>query len=118
MRTLKRLGFYREMGYVHGVSIATAPRAAKSDPRAIAYLKKGVLFIASPGPVRDIVDDARGFVGTASVLTDGVWAWRSDLVYYVETYGLELAEDFIEHLHRVQFRVPELSRDELRALGL
>jgi hypothetical protein len=115
---LKPVGIYREMGVPDAESILTAKRGAPPDPRVVRYLQNGTMFMASPGPVRDVIEPSRGFAGTSSVRTDGVWAWGDDLAHYVETYGLVLPDDFLDHIAKSSYEPPALSAAELSKLRL
>jgi hypothetical protein len=41
------------------------------------------------------------------VLTDGQYAWPSDLAYYVERYHVRLPDDFVSVIAAHGWRVPE-----------
>lgn len=109
--TLRRMGFFRELR--HGMPDGPSLVAARSDaPRAheaelVAYLKAGHVLFASPGPVSDVLDPEGGYIGTASILTDGVWCWPADLPVYVERYHLALPAPFLEHVLGRAWRIPE-----------
>lgn len=115
---LRKFGLFREFGRPDDESMLPWLRGANYPPEVLEYLRQGSLFIASPGPVHDVLDNSCGLVGTASILTDGVWAWRNDTVHYVECHGLALPEEFLSHMRSNGFAVPELTRDRLRALRL
>ncbi len=99
---LQRVGFFRELrhGDPEGDSLAAARRAEAQPHQAdvVRYLRACPVLIASPGPVRDVLQDDGDFIGTPSVHTDGVWAWPGDLAAYVERYHLALPAPFLEHL--------------------
>ncbi len=123
MTTLRRVGFFRELGYHemygdNGGAIFPLLGKSQHPVEVIEYLRRGQLLIASPGPVSDVIDGSHGFVGTASVLTDGVWAWREDTIHYVKSHGLALPVELLKHMHERSFVVPELTRDQLRRLRL
>lgn len=119
--TLKLVGFFRELphGKDDGESLKDSMHDAPGpyEREAVEYLRKGVLFIASPGPVLDVFDGS-GPIGTAAVYTDGVWAWLADLPYYVERYHVALPEEFLQHAKRNDWAMPELSMERLRLLML
>jgi len=97
---LKPVGFFHELphGDPNGPSLAESRRdkAADYEYAVAEYLTKGSTYIVSPGPVWDVID-GDGPIGTATVLTDGEWIWPSDLVYYLQTYHVELSPDFVKH---------------------
>jgi hypothetical protein len=120
-RKLKRVGFFRELshGDADGPSLAESMRDAPGadDDSIVEYLNEGVPFILSPGPVFDVMD-GEGPVGTASILTDGEWAWPDDLAAYVEKYHVRLPDEFVQHARANQWLISDLERDQLRALTL
>ena len=49
----------------------------------------------------------KGVIGSPDDITDGTWIWPADLVYYVENYDLQLDEEFIKHMAKQSWSVPE-----------
>lgn len=43
----------------------------------------------------------------AAILTDGAWAWPEGLAHYVLEHNLRLPDEFLEHVGRNGFTVPE-----------
>ena len=93
MTKLKRFGFFRELehGDEGGDSLATLHGTAVYDEferkRIVTYLQTGQMYIVSPGPVVDVLAPEKNtIIGTASVLTDGIWAWPADLAHYVANH--------------------------------
>lgn len=106
-----RVGFFRELshGKKDGPELKQALRAA-GDPeeaKVVRYLRAGKVFMASPGIVRDVVDSESPMIGSLSILTDGRYAWPSDLAHYVERYHVRLPEDFLAHMAAQHWRVPQ-----------
>ena len=118
-RKLKRVGFFRELshGDPDGPSLAESvrDRQATDEHRIVEYLRNGVPFIVSPGPVFDVID-GEGPIGTASVLTDSEWCWPDDLAAYVEEHHVRLPDEFVEHARASGWLINHLSRDQLIAL--
>ena len=121
MKKLKCVGFFRELshGAADGPSLTESMRDTPSvdDDRLIEYLRDGVPFILSPGPVFDVID-GEGPIGTASILTDGEWAWPDDLAAYVERHHIRLPEIFVDHAKASSWLIRELSADQLTTLTL
>lgn len=115
---LNRFGFFRELGSSTRESMLPLLGRARCSTEVTEYLRHGQLFIASPGPVTDPIHGSCGMIGTASVLTDGVWAWREDTAHYVEAHGLELPAEFLAHMRNARFIVPTLTRSDLMRLKL
>ena len=107
---VRHLGFFSDLP--HGISseprvqslIADSP--LNDESRLVKYLNDGELFIASPGVVHDVLSDSDTVIGSADILTDGVWAWPRDLSYYVSRYHVHLPEDFVEHARRNRWVIP------------
>jgi hypothetical protein len=73
----------------------------------VEYLRSAVSLVMSPGRDEDVLDPSK-LAGSASVLTDGVYAWPKTLAYYVATYDVELPQEFETHMQRMQWKVPEV----------
>jgi hypothetical protein len=69
-------------------------------------LCSGHLFIASPGIARDILDKNDTTIGEINILTDGEWAWPSDLAYYVEKYHARIPEEMLRSMERNKWKPP------------
>ena len=108
---LKPVGFFRELrhGKQDGPLLKDAVREA-GDPdeaKVVSYLRAGQVLMASPGIVRDVLDPQRGIIGSLSILTDGVYAWPSDLAHYVERHHACLPDEFVAHMASNGWHVPE-----------
>jgi hypothetical protein len=67
-------------------------------------------------PVFDALEEKSEPIGSLEILTDGVYAWPSDLVYYITKYHVRISSKFVEHMQEHRWEVPTLSEDELLAL--
>jgi hypothetical protein len=118
---LRPVGFFRELphGSKEGPSLMESMQdmPAEHEGDVVEYLRQGALFIGSPGPVRDIVDDS-GPIGTASVYTDGTWAWFGDLPHYILHYHVALPREFLDHAESHGWRVDSIPLEQLRRLML
>jgi hypothetical protein len=116
---LRPVGCYRELRHEGAPSLRDAMQGAPGahEQQIVNYLRHGILLLASPGPVWDALDGS-GPIGTASVYTDGVWAWAGDLPHYVERYHLLLPEGFMQDAARNGWQVPEVPVERLRLLAL
>jgi len=65
--------------------------------RVLMYLKSGTVGAISPGYLHDYVSNIKAAIRNPVCYNDGVYAWRSDVVYYYEHYNIELPEAFIKH---------------------
>ena len=99
---LKKYGFFKELrhGDENGISLKVLinKNASTNEDKFVKYLKKGVVFIACPGIVKDVLDEKGGIIGSPHILTDGVWAWPADLIYYIEKYHIKIPNDFEKHM--------------------
>lgn len=107
---LKYVGNFIELGYddhpnAPSLALARGKRTTAKKKEVVAYLRSGVTLVFSPGLDEDVLDP-RKHADSASVLTDGVFAWQKTLAYYVETYDVELSPEFEAHMQRNQWRVP------------
>jgi hypothetical protein len=106
---LKKVGFFRELrhGMLDGPLlrslISEAPQ--ENEQRIVSYLKGGVMFIATPAIVEDVLDPGQ-LIGSPHILTDGVWAWSGDLPHYVEKYHVCLPSEFVAHMEKNNWAVP------------
>ncbi|MBK5144775.1 hypothetical protein I2494_13815 [Budviciaceae bacterium BWR-B9] len=102
MKKLKKVGFFKELshGDDNGESlIALVNRGILADSLKVAgYLNNGHFLMIAPTVVTDVLSDEQKFIGTLTIQTDGVWAWPSDLAYYVSNYGVLLPPDFIQYM--------------------
>lgn len=119
---LRGVGFFRELrhGSPDGPSLRDAMRASPdaNASRIQEYLSNGVLLVASPGIVPDVVDPAHPMIGAPHILTDGVWAWPADLPYYLGRYHVRLPDAFLQHMSDSGWSAPgeetvDVSRLEL-----
>jgi hypothetical protein len=81
-------------------------RRVDGKQKVVEYLRSGTTLVMSPGRDEDVLDP-RKVAGSASVLTDGVYAWPKTLAYYVDSYDVELPPEFEAHMQRNQWKVPD-----------
>ena len=113
---VRHVGFFSDLP--HGIPsepsveslVASCPQ--QDEDRLVNYLRCGVLFIACPGVVRDVLSKSDSIIGCAHILTDGVWAWPEDLAHYVSRYHVRLPSAFAEHASLNQWTVPNGIRVE------
>lgn len=119
---LRKLGFYRELRYGDklGVSLKKAIRnyPAENEDKIVEYLENGAIYCVTPELVFDIFDESKGIIANLEILTDGMWAWYSDLAYYVKFYHVELDADFIEYVKSKKWIIPDKKDIDLLNLYL
>lgn len=69
----------------------------KDKARIINYMKKCKVGAIAPAIITDIIDKET-IIPELYMMNDGIYTWRSDVIYYVEKYDMELPEDFIQHV--------------------
>ena len=107
---LKRQGYYKEMP--HGDDTDQSIffffyKKIDNKDKICNYLRNGYVLAACGSVVKDIICPEKGVIGSPDDITDGTWIWPADLVYYVENYDLQLDEEFIKHMAKQSWSVPE-----------
>lgn len=69
----------------------------ENKDRILRYMKRFKSTSSSPAIVNDVITGERLSI-PLECSNDGVFAWRSDIVYYLEKYDLRLDPDFIQHV--------------------
>ena len=107
---LFRQGYFKEMP--HGEE--TDPSIKDFINKSVAqkeeicnYLNNGMVLAACGKVEKDILHPERGIAGTPDDMTDGKWIWPGDLSYYVENYDLQLPDEFIEYMKKMEWKIPE-----------
>ena len=95
-------------------SVSASP--TEFDGRIVEYLRRGTLFVACPAVATDVLSDAEEPIGSPHLVTDGVWAWRADLAFYVDRYHLRLPLAFVAHMEANNWAPPP--RVDVSALEL
>jgi hypothetical protein len=117
---LKRVGFFSDLrhGDAAESKLHDSLNSCTFDRKKMrAYLDSGTKLIVSPGPVFDVIDpNVSKPIASGGVFTDGIWAWPTDLGYYVEKYGAALPDAFVLHCQDQGWRTPEIT--SLDSLGL
>jgi len=120
--TLKKIGFFKELmhGDENGPELKKQIRnsSGNEEESIINYLNSGILYIASPGIVSDVLQKSDVIICAPHIFTDGVWAWPGDLSYYVKNYHVELPEEFIKYIKRKDYKIPLESEIDLEQLEL
>lgn len=119
---LNRVGFFRELkhGDKFGMSLKKAVRniSSENEDRIVEYLDNGVVLCVTAGLVSDVLDESKGVIRNLEILTDGMWAWPSDLSYYVKFYHIEIDINFIEHIKKNEWTMPNKKDIDLSRLEL
>ena len=112
MNTMKRVGFFKELadGDKNETFIKEiiGQNTLDKEPEIINYLNNGKFLCITPGVVCDVLDESKGVIGSLEILTDGEWIWPSDLSYYLQNYHIKLDEQFIDHIKKNNWKVPDV----------
>ena len=102
-------GFFSELkhGRPEGGSLRASlqPAAGPDDAQLVAYLRSGKRLMVAPGPVRDVLAK-NAIIGTLEILTDGTFAWPSDLAHYIERHHAQPPAALLEHARTNRFSMP------------
>lgn len=69
----------------------------KEKKKVVDYMKKCKVEAVAPAIVIDLINPEIRFAELC-MMTDGIYAWRFVVIYYVERYDMELPEEFVEHV--------------------
>ena len=64
--------------------------------KVVQYTRSEVIA-AAPANVRDVLNPEVK-IPELLLMSDGKYQWRSDIIYYVEKYDLELPEEFVNYV--------------------
>ncbi len=107
---------YRKVGYFHELADherrdqLTALRrdtAVDDESKIVDYLKSGIDAGAVMMIENDVLATSSKAIGEVLLKSDGVWIWPTSLAYYVKEYHLSLPTEFIEHMVKNDWRVPD-----------
>jgi hypothetical protein len=117
---LRPVGFFEELGlashYVGKMQKMIQGQASANERMVIDYLKSGYVLLDAPETAVDAIDGRARIAGASSLVSDGTWLWRLDLVHYLSKYHLSLPGDFIEHLAQRNYLMSELSESDLEII--
>ncbi len=96
----QRVGFDQELehGRPDGERLheVVAVHAAPDEAQLVGDLQAGSVLAVAPGPVPDVLAAGSPIIDTLSVLTDGTYAWPSDLAHDVGVHHARLPGAFVE----------------------
>ena len=50
------------------------------------------------------------------IYTDGEWNWDTVLTYYVENYHYKVSDEFVEHMKKNNWQVPQLTKKQIKSI--
>ncbi|MDW3217151.1 MAG: hypothetical protein R8F63_00950 [Acidimicrobiales bacterium] len=114
----KTMGFYAELGGTEPPAAMALSAQVHPDRARIAdYLDAGHRLAHIPAPGFDPFEPDRPLPLDAGVLTDGVWCWPAELGGLVRRHPMTVDEAAVAHMAANQWRVPDLSDEELGDAG-
>ncbi len=113
------IGFFREMSY--GEKRAGHESLLEAAQIRGDYDTKGMTdYLVSGHPILDLMEITFDLIGKkfqspggSSVMTDGEYVWRADLVEYVRHYRVNLPENFVQWVEGNSYEVPDVTRQRL-----
>ncbi|WP_238881602.1 hypothetical protein [Clostridium sp. YIM B02551] len=72
-------------------------RPIKDKEKILEYMRKSKVIAQAPAVGMDLINPNNKTL-ELSLMTDGDYEWRSDVIYYVDKYDMELPEEFINHI--------------------
>ncbi len=97
---MKFLNVYSE--YIKNSSIGSIKEnisieADENKSKILKHLKNGKTIAAIAGIPKDVFTGER-INGKSVLLTDGIYEWSSDIIYYYEKYNLKLPTEFLKSI--------------------
>ena len=65
--------------------------------KIIMYLKNSNVIAYAAGIAKDVFS-GKSIQGSLAYMSDGIFEWRSDIIYYADKYNLKLDDSFIEYV--------------------
>jgi hypothetical protein len=65
--------------------------------KILVYMKSCKISSVSPAIVTDVINP-KNKINELYCMTDGIYGWRSDVIYYVEKYDMALPDEFVQHV--------------------
>lgn len=81
--------------YIQSISGQIGPKNRQS---LADYLRSGQMVLSWMEQTIDVIAGRFSVPGGSAILSDGTFFWRLDAADYVETYGVQLPEEFIRHV--------------------
>ena len=71
----------------------------RNKKAVLDYMKRAKVVAASPAILIDVISN-RPINSELLCYSDGKYGWRSDVIYYVDKYDMQLPDEFIDHALR------------------
>ena len=109
---LRKFGFFDELSHEEAREVLVAARSEQPRPneeKILGYLKDATPLLAVTTVLFDGLSDDRRPIGPYDILTDGVWAWSSDAIYYVERYHILVPPELQSHMAHNRWQCPPVT---------
>jgi hypothetical protein len=121
--TLIMVGFWQdsddpESPFPHPRDLISPNWMGSERPRILQYLAEGRVFARYMGFAAPRFPGLSERELGATSLNDGVWVWPEGLRVYVDRFDVRLPDEFIDHMRRNDYAVPELDGDALSDAGV
>lgn len=82
--------------------------------KVVDYMENGKVLLSSRGQIRDFFKPGTMVTLPDQIMTDGVWLWDRESIYYIEEYRLSPTKEFLHYLEARDFtpRIPTLDEIE------
>lgn len=92
-------------------------KAEYPKEKVIDYLKNGHYISGHRGYTKDLFDESKKTAGGKSEITDGMWVWTQDVIYYIENYNIGLPDEFLIHMEKNNYKVPKITEQIIYEIG-
>ncbi|MER6843805.1 hypothetical protein [Streptomyces platensis] len=79
----------------------------------LAMYLTGSCSLLAAGNIQDPMNSEKGVVVPFGYCTDGEWVWPAYWGYFVQEYGVQIPDEFIDHVRGRNFTPTPLSDKEL-----
>ena len=69
----------------------------REKEKVLHYMKKSHIDAVAPARLRDIINP-ENTIPELFYMSDDIYGWRSDVIYYVEKYDMALPDEFVQHV--------------------
>ncbi len=96
MKTLNIYSEYIDHSSVGSIKENISNVIDEKKSKVLNHLKNGEIIAAIVGKAKDVFTNET-INGEWVLMTDGIYEWSSDIVYYYEKYNLILPTEFVNH---------------------
>jgi hypothetical protein len=116
-KKLRRVGFFVELPYGIGdagsITDSVGKLQEENIEKIVSYLKDGSICTIAFGTSEDVMSTEHEILCSTLTRTDGQYYWPNDLSYYVKKYHVGLPQDFLDHMRKNNWTIPDVDMDTL-----